>query len=753
MIARVQPLTRTRAVRGPFDYRIPRAMDGEIRVGAVLRVPFHHRRELGVVVGLAEGSELPAERLAEPEAVIGDGLPEELVSLAEWMAHEYCSTPARALSLLLPPGAATGRGARRTLTATLSTAGRGALDGTRPPSPKLTISQRELLAKLSRQGSTAASRLGTEALRRLERRGLVAIEHRIVPRRPVNLAVGRADALAPALTGDQRAAERVLLQALATPRAAGATAEFLLNGVTGSGKTEVYLAAVEATLAAGRTAIVLVPEIALTPQALGRFQARFGDVVAVLHSALSDGERFDEWMRLRTGEARVAVGPRSAILAPLRDVGLIVVDEEHESSYKHEGDPRYDARTVARRRAAHHGAVLVFGSATPRPETVLGMRQLRLPTRVDERAMPPVQMLDMRGANEPLHPETRMALADLRRAGGKAILLLNRRGWSNFLSCRSCGRVWLCPNCDVALVLHRSGAPASGPHQRARDGHAGPAARGHVACHHCGHREAIPERCPECASVAVARHGAGTERIEHDLRAAIAPDPRHPFPVFRLDAGQATLEARARTLQAFERAPAGILVGTQMVAKGHDFPDVSLGVVLDADQTLRFPDFRAEERTFSLVTQLAGRTGRGAQASAEHGIASRVLVQTLDPGARPLRYATAHDADGFVADELERRRALSYPPFASLIRIVCSAPALAPADEAAAAIHARLAPGDAMLLGPAPLFRLRGRYRSQIVVKALARDAAIDAVGEAVDAIGPGAARAGASVSVDVDPQ
>jgi primosomal protein N' (replication factor Y) len=435
--------------------------------------------------------------------------------------------------------------------------------------------------------------------------------------------------------------------------------------VTGSGKTEVYLAAVQAALDAGQTAIVLVPEIALTPQALGRFQARFGDVVAVLHSALSDGERHDEWMRLRVGEARVCVGPRSAVLAPLRDVGLIVVDEEHESSYKHEGDPRYDARGVARWRARHHGALLVFGSATPRPETVLQMRRLSLPRRVDGRPMPPVEVLDMRESHQPLHPETRMALADLRHGGGKAIMLLNRRGWSNFLSCRSCGHVWLCPNCEVALVLHGGGRAAQSLH-------------GYVACHHCGHREPIPERCTECASVSVARHGAGTERVEHELREAVGTDR---FPVFRLDAGAATLEARARTLQAFERAPAGVLVGTQMVAKGHDFPDVSLGVVLDADQTLRFPDFRAEERTFSLVTQLAGRIGRGGGGGEPAARQGRVLVQTLAPDARPLSFAAEHDSDGFVADELTRRRALSYPPYASLIRIICSSEEEAPALE------------------------------------------------------------------------
>jgi primosomal protein N' (replication factor Y) len=760
MIARVQPLTRTRAVRGPFDYAVPEAMAAEVAVGTLLRVPFARRRALGVVVELADTSELAPERLAAPERVIGAGLTEELVALADWMAREYCSTTARALSLTLPPGAAAGRGPKRTLAATLTDEGTAAIgldggaghlrspsdtaDAQLPPAGvRLTDPQRALLGELAARGGTAtAAELGTGALRRLERRGLVTIAARIVVRRPANLTVGRADAAAPPLTADQRAATDALLAALRTGSSGTAgdrEREFLLQGVTGSGKTEVYLAAVQAALDRGRTAIVLVPEIALTPQALGRFQARFGDIVAVLHSALSDGERHDEWMRLRLGEARVCVGPRSAVFAPLRDIGLIVVDEEHESSYKHEGDPRYDARGVARWRARHHGAVTVFGSATPRPETVTELRRLSLPRRVDGRAMPPVEVLDMRESHQPLHPETRMALADLRHGGGKAILLLNRRGWSNFLSCRSCGHVWLCPNCDVALVLH-DGRRTPTP----------PARRGYLACHHCGHREPVPERCTECASVSVARHGAGTERIEHELRDAIGAER---FPVFRLDAGAGTLDVRARTLQAFEHTPAGVLVGTQLVAKGHDFPDVSLGVVLDADQTLRFPDFRAEERTFSLVTQLAGRIGRGGGTGAAPGGRSRVLVQTLAPDARPLRFAAEHDADGFIADELTRRRALSYPPFASLIRVVCSAEAEPPAREAADAIHARLVHGAAILLGPAPLYRLRGRHRTQIVVKAQERQAAIDAVGTAVDEVGPAAARAGVNVSVDVDPQ
>ncbi len=714
-IARVQPLTRTRAVRGLFDYKLLPEQGG-VEIGSLLRVPFGHRRALGVVVELAEHSDLEPGRLAVPDAVLPGALPPDLVELAGWMAREYCSTPARALGLLLAPGVTGGMRAKEVLQAELSDAGRAALnDGQMTLTPR----QRTLLEHLHEHGQAVAADLGTPSLRRLEARGLVLLKRGATRRRPASHRVGAATAVAPPLTGDQQAAVDPVIAAIKARK----SSRFLLHGVTGSGKTEVYLRAVQETLAIGRSAIVLVPEIALTPQALHRFQTRLGDVVAVTHSGLGQGERYDEWQRMRSGEARVCVGPRSAVFAPLQDIGLIVVDEEHEGSYKHEGDPRYDARTVAERRAAQHAAVLLLGSATPRPESAQDTPRLRLARRVDQRPLPRVEILDMRDLHHPLHPETRMALADCRRAGGKAILLLNRRGWSNFLSCRSCGEVWMCPHCEVALVLHRSG--------------------NFIACHHCGHREPVPTSCRRCGSVALARHGVGTERLERELSEAIGGGD---FPVLRLDADAAGLRERAQTLKRFEAAPAGLLIGTQMVAKGHDFPDIALGIVLDADQTLRFPDFRAEERTFAMVTQLAGRTGRA-------GGQGRVLVQTLAPEARSIRLAAEHDSDGFLADELARRRALSYPPFSSLIRVVCSAEDRGAATAAAQELHHAIQPPEAMVLGPAPLFRLRGRARSQLVIKAGDRAAAIAAVGAAVDRIAPRAARKGVSVSVDVDPQ
>jgi primosomal protein N' (replication factor Y) len=664
-------MTTARALRGPFDYRLPVSLRGDVGVGSMLVVPFGRREVLGVVVGLAERSEVAEEKLLAPLRALDLGVPGDLVELAEWIAAGYCSTISRALSLVLPPGAA----------------------------------------------------------RRLSGR-----KRRAVTRR-VHLPVGARSPEPPRLTAEQSEVLEALAAALTArgegPAARRASSRHLLHGVTGSGKTEIYLRAAAVALEQGRGAIVLVPEIALTPQIVGRFVERFGDTVAVLHSQLRPAERYEEWRRLRAGEARVCVGPRSAVFAPIEDLGLIVVDEEHDASYKHEGDPRYDARDVAAERAKRCGALLLLGSATPRPESALAVpTPLRLPGRVDGRPLPQVQILDMRGETQGLHPQTARALAEVRSAGGKAMVLLNRRGWSNFLSCRSCGRVWSCPDCDVALVLHRAG--------------------GYVACHHCGHREPAPGRCGDCGSTAVARHGAGTERVQHELAATLDDGS---FPVFRLDAdvtgGGGVEDGVGAVLRRFEAALAGVLIGTQMVAKGHDFRDVTLGVVLDADATLRFPDFRAEERTFALIAQLAGRVGRGGE--------GRVLVQSIAPEARSIEHAARHDSDGFLAGELQRREALRYPPFSHLIRIVCAAVDPLPARAAADALRERLRslpPGpDSSVLGPASLFRLRGRERQVLMVKAAERRPAVHAVGEAVRRVAAAREHAGVSFSVDVDPQ
>jgi len=686
VIARIEPLTTTRRLNGPFDYLLP---EEPVGVGSIVRIPFGHQKLDGVVIELTPHSELEAERLIAPTKVQPDSVPADLVDLALWMAAEYCSTPARALALVTPPP-----GKAKTYFFAEATG------------VEARVNERQT-ALLARLPGPAGDDLA--ALRRLQKRGLVAISERIARRAP------RMNA-APDREVEPTEAQRTALAAI---EAAPGEAR-LLHGVTGSGKTEVYLRAAAEALERGEGVIVLVPEIALTPQTVARFAARFGDTVALLHSALSEGERYDEWRRLRSGEARIAVGPRSAVFAPVDKLGLIVVDEEHDASYKHEGDPRYDARHVAEYRAAYTGARLLLGSATPRPETAYRVKTVRLRERVGgARALPPVRVLDMRGAHHALHPETRRALT----SAGKSIVLLNRRGWSNFLSCQSCGKAWECPNCDVALVLHRAG--------------------GFLACHHCGHRERIPQRCDHCGSLSVARFGSGTERIEAELQEAL------DVPVFRLDADTTgTKDAVPELLARFHAASRGVLLGTQMVAKGHDFPDVTLGVVLDADSTLRFPDFRAEERTFALIAQLAGRAGRGPKGG-------RVLVQTATPDAPAIAHAAAHDADGFLRDELARREALRYPPYADLIRVITSAPAPAPARAAGAVLAETIAANttDATeLLGPAPLFRLRQRERFQIVLKTTERAAAIAATGAAVDAAANDRGFKSVNFAVDVDP-
>lgn len=716
MIAKVEPLTTARGLRGPFDYLVTERHPG-VGVGSLLLVPFGRQRLRGVVTGLAEESDLPLERLAQPIAVLGEPLPPSLTELGLWVGREYCSTPARGLELVLPPGGGKGVGARTELRARLTDAGREALDGSERLGPK----QRAALERLAAADGPIAAGSERDSLKRLEARGLVELERAEVSRRPVTVPVG-ARRERPSLTPAQEAAvERI------TAGLDGAGGELLLHGVTGSGKTEVYLTATEAALERGRGAIVLVPEIGLTPQTVSRFEARFADRVAVLHSGLSAGERRDEWMRVRRGEARVCVGPRSAVFAPVEGLGLIVVDEEHDSSYKQESDPRYDARDVARRRSGAEQAVLVSGTATPRPESWLRTDRIDLPERADGSSLPEIEVLDMRerdGREGPLHAATRASLREVAESRLKAIVMVPRRGWSPFLDCRVCGHAWYCPNCDVSLVLHRAGDT--------------------MRCHHCGHTQMVPEACPECASVSIARHGAGAEQVA-ELIAGIV----RPVPVFRLDSDAAARRgAHAAILAEFDRAQAGVLIGTQMVAKGHDFPDVALSVVVDADSSLRFPDFRAEERTFALVSQLAGRSGRGGE--------GRVLVQTLAPEAEAITRAARHDALGFLAGELERRRALSYPPFATLIRVEMTAPEPTIVEAAAQETASLLRPGlpeDATLLGPAPRFRVRGRERRQLLVKAGAREPAVDAVRAAVEAsISAGITR-GVQLSVDVDPQ
>jgi len=514
------------------------------------------------------------------------------------------------------------------------------------------------------------------------------------------------------LTDEQRAAVDRIVASF------GTGGNFLLHGATGSGKTEVYLQACAAALERGLGAIVLVPEIALTPQAAGRFAARFGDGLAILHSGLTDAERRDERERIARGEARIVVGARSAVFAPVRGLGLICVDEEHDQSYKQESDPRYDARTVAAKRAALEGAAAVYGSATPRPESWERLERLDLGGRLIG-ALPPVRVVDLRReAGYPLSAPLLAALGRVAERGGKAILLLNRRGVAPALHCRACGTTRRCPNCDVALVLHRDDR---------------------LHCHHCGHLEPSPETCPVCASPELARIGAGTERLERELAERVPALER-----IRLDAD--VVDERGAVPEALRRFAAtdrAVLLGTQMVAKGHHFAGVALAAVVDADTQLSLPDFRAEERTFQLLTQLAGRSGRDAP--------GRVIVQTFQPDARAVVYAARHDVTGFLAGELDRRRELGYPPFRHLVRVVVAGP---DPEEPLTALR-ELATGleAADLLGPAPLLRLRGRYRAQLLAKTDEPRRVAGRAGRLLSAGAPAMRRAGLTAVVDVDPQ
>jgi primosomal protein N' (replication factor Y) (superfamily II helicase) len=531
---------------------------------------------------------------------------------------------------------------------------------------------------------------------------------------------GKRDSLAgeaepAALSESQKLALDRILTALD-----GHGGNFLLHGATGSGKTEVYLQACAAALERGKGAIVLVPEIALAPQTVGRLRARFGDRVAVLHSALTEAERRDERDRVASGAAPIVVGARSAVFAPVSPLGVICVDEEHDQSYKQESDPRYDARTVAAKRAALEGAVAVFGTATPRPESWERLERIELGGRLAG-PLPPVRVVDLRReAGYPLSSPLLEELGRLEERGGNAILLLNRRGVAPAIHCRACGRTRRCRNCDVALVLH---------------------ADGRLHCHHCSWTEETGDACPECGSPELARIGAGTQRLERELAEKVPGLER-----IRLDADSVRRPGElTAALRRFSEADRAVLVGTQMVAKGHHFAGVALAAVVDADTGLGMPDFRAEERTFQLVTQLAGRSGRDAP--------GRVLVQTFQPDARPIVHAARHDVQRFLTEELDRRRELGYPPFRHLIRVVASGPDGGVPMRLLSEVAAGLAGEDADVLGPAPLLRLRGRHRAQLLAKTGGVRAVASRTARLLAAAAPAMRRAGVTAVVDVDPQ
>jgi len=547
----------------------------------------------------------------------------------------------------------------------------------------------------------------------------------VAPSAPARRGEPRAVAPPPPLVAEPEPTELTAAQSEAIGRIvaaldAGSGGHVLLHGPTGSGKTEVYLQACAAALERDLGAIVLVPEIALTPQAVGRFAGRFGDTVAVLHSALTDAERRDERARIAAGSARVVVGARSAVFAPVHRLGLLVVDEEHDGAFKQESDPRYDARTVAAKRASLDGAVAVYGSATPRVESWSRLERLELPARIGV-PLPSVRLVDLRReAGYPLSAPLLAELSGVEERGGRAILLLNRRGISGAVHCRSCGSTRRCPSCDIALTLHSDGR---------------------LHCHHCGFSTPLPEACPVCGSQELARIGAGTQRLEAELERRLPGLER-----VRLDADTAAARGGLENaLERFATSRSVVLIGTQMVAKGHHFPGVEVASVVDADAGLALPDFRAEERTFQLVTQLAGRSGRDAP--------GKVVVQTFQPDARPFAFAVRHDVAGFLAHELQRREELGYPPFSNLVTLVVSGPGPDGPRQALEELRAALRLPGVDLLGPAPLLRLRGRHRAQLLAKTSNPRAFASRAARLLAAAAPAMRRDGLTAVVDVDPQ
>jgi primosomal protein N' (replication factor Y) len=600
--------------------------------------------------------------------------------------------------------------------------------------PKRAVARRALLAQIAAapDGFPVASLAASERahLRALAAAGLARVEHRPIARAPEAPAAPAAPS-AIVLNAAQTQAVETLTAALAN-----GFSTFLLHGVTGSGKTEVYLRVIATARAAGRGALVLVPEIALTPQLAARFRARFGEDVAVLHSALPPRERLAAWRRLRAGEVGIALGARSAVFAPVRALGVVVVDEEHDPSFKQEEGVRYHARDLAVVRAQRAGALAILGSATPALESTFNVARgrfslLRLPERATPRPLPEVSIVDLRrhppGPDGLFSAPLAEALGEALVTGGQSILFLNRRGFSTVMLCRACGQVVRCGSCVVSMTYHRG--------------------RERLVCHYCGRTTPVPTTCPVCASPRIERLGTGTERVESIVRERF-PDAR----VARLDRDTAAGTGEGRGLEAIlRRMQAGeidVLVGTQMVTKGHDFAGVTLVGVLQPDQGMNLPDFRATERTFQLLEQVAGRAGRGDRPG-------RVVIQTYAPEHPAITAVALHDYDGFARAELVDREAAGYPPFSRMIALRIDAPDLDRAREAAtaAAEAARVAGGEAVRVrGPAeaPLGRLRGRARWQVWLSSQDRGALAAAARAAAAGVRPGG---DLRLAVDVDPQ
>lgn len=683
-----------------FTYEVPPDQEGKLKEGCRVYVPFGSRRMTGYAVEILSHS--PREEVKPILEVLDDvpALNGELLALTRWVAEYYFAPWGEVIRAALP-GASQLKG---TSLMVITPEGEKALaegsleEGVRQPLERLASRKKlrkDTLAK-GLKGEDHASRI----LSLMIERGWAEVEWR-TPTHTPSISFPEADRFLPplmddcfTLTPDQDLAWKEIQEALV----GGGFQTFLLQGVTGSGKTEVYLRAMDQALALGKGALLLVPEIVLTPQLLGGIKKRFGERVAVLHSGLTPAQRLAQWHRTRQGKASIAVGTRSAVFAPFENLGLIVVDEEHDSSYKQEESPRYHARDVAIMRGKLAGAVVVLGSATPSLESAfnVGMgksKRLVLPRRVEERPLPKVEIVDMReekkgrGKRPAFSCRLREAMAERIIREEQTLLFLNRRGFSSFVQCLDCGFVFGCPNCNLSLTYHR--------------------VERRLKCHHCDEQMEMTDLCPQCRGCRLRPFGLGTQQVEEEVR-RIFPEAR----IARLDRDVARrVAAVPQILRGLRDGEIDILIGTQMVTKGHDFPRITLVGVVSADASMNIPDFRAGENTFQLLTQVAGRAGRG-------DAPGEVIIQTYNPTHYAVLSAQGHDYDGFYAQEIAFRQRLHYPPWERVIGICLESVNEAKAEEAAVRLGKLLRAGASPLrgvriLGPsrAILSRLRNRYR------------------------------------------
>lgn len=654
-----------------FTYLVPEGL--RVCVGQRVEVPFGYRRKEGIVVGLSEAcpADVPSDKVKELADVLEDypAILPSLLALAKKMAQDAHCPLAETLRLMLP---AEMRGGR--------------VQVKQQPVVRLAVSPDEAVQIMEHQGRSQKRKMllrllsdgevhpvgelkllvrePMEALHQLEEAGLVTISMSEVLRRP-----GGDEPVTPVADHPLTPNQQEVLEEIQDDLKHG-RGKYLLHGVTGSGKTEVFINLVRQTLAMGRSAMILVPEIALTPQMVTWFRARFGAVAAVIHSRLSAGERFDEWRRIRRGDARVVIGARSAVFAPADQLGLIVVDEEHETTYLSDRHPRYDAREVAAWRCEQEGATLLLASATPSILSFAMARRgdytlLEMPNRVHNRPLPEVEVVDMRreldNGNRSVFSTVMVnRLKACMQQGEQAMLLMNRRGYNSFISCRKCGHVMKCPYCDVSLTYHVGGGD------------------GQMHCHYCGHKQPPPETCPSCGSRYIKYFGAGTQKVEEELR-MLFPE----VGIVRMDIDTTSgKDGHAKLLDEFRSGRARILVGTQMIAKGLDFPRVTLVGVVAADMTLNLPDYRARERTFQLLTQVAGRAGRGE-------LPGHVVIQTYKPEDTIILNAAAQDYRTFFENEFQRRRNGLYPPFTIMARLLVESPSASAAEEHAVKLMER----------------------------------------------------------------